>query len=59
MQRDKVSLDTFWPKDESPGDLDNLLEPDEIAEEIIENVEAGLASFRSVLDELTSLEEPV
>jgi len=30
-------------------DLDNLPEPDELAEEIIENLEAGLNSFREVL----------
>ena len=30
-------------------DLDNLPEPDDLAEEIIENLEAGLNSFREVL----------
>jgi hypothetical protein len=30
-------------------DLDNLPERDELAEEIIENLEAGLNSFRKVL----------
>jgi type I restriction enzyme M protein len=47
--RDKTSLDIFWLKDKSLTDLDNLPEPDELAEEIIENLEAGLASFREVL----------
>ena len=47
--RDKTSLDIFWLKDESLTDLDNLPEPDELAEEIIENLEAGLNSFREVL----------
>jgi type I restriction enzyme M protein len=47
--RDKASLDVFWLKDKSLTDLDNLPEPDELAEEIIENLEAGLASFRAVL----------
>ena len=47
--RDKTSLDLFWLKDKSLTDLDNLPEPDELAEEIIENLEAGLASFRAVL----------
>ena len=46
--RDKTSLDLFWLKDESLTDLDNLPEPADLAEEIIENIEAGLASFRSV-----------
>lgn len=50
--RDKTSLDVFWLKDRSLTDLDNLPEPDELAEEIIEKLEAGLASFRAVLGEL-------
>ena len=47
--RDKTSLDVFWLKDKSLTDLDNLPEPDVLAEEIIENLESGLASFRQVL----------
>ena len=47
--RDKRSLDVFWLKDKSLTDLDNLPEPDDLAEEIIENIEAGLNSFRQVL----------
>ncbi len=47
--RDKTSLDIFWLKDKSLTDLDSLPEPDILAEEIIENLEAGLASFRAVL----------
>ena len=39
----------FWLKDKSLTDLDNLPELDELAEEIIENLEAGLDSFRQVL----------
>ena len=49
VARDKTSLDVFWLKDKSLTDLDNLPEPDELAEEIIENLEAGLNSFRAVL----------
>jgi type I restriction enzyme M protein len=47
--RDKTSLDIFWLKDKSLADLDNLPEPDELAEEIVENLEAGLNSFREIL----------
>lgn len=47
--RDKTSLDVFWLKDKGLTDLDNLPEPDTLAEEIIENLESGLASFRAVL----------
>jgi len=50
--RDKTSLDLFWLKDKSLTDLDNLPEPDELAAEIIENLEAGLNSFREVLEAL-------
>ena len=52
IARDKTSLDVFWLKDKSLSDLDNLPEPDEIAAEIIENLEAGLNSFREVLSAL-------
>ena len=49
ITRDKTSLDIFWLKDESLTDLENLPDPNELAEEIIENLEAGLSSFREVL----------
>lgn len=52
MARDKTSLDVFWLRDKSLTDLENLPEPDELAEEIIENLEAGLESFRAVLAKL-------
>ena len=51
---DKTSLDIFWLKDKSLTDLDSLPEPDDLAEEIIENLEAGLNSFRQVLAGLGS-----
>lgn len=52
IARDKTSLDIFWLRDKSLTDLDNLPEPDELAEQIIDNLEAGLESFRQVLAEL-------
>jgi type I restriction enzyme M protein len=48
VARDKTSLDIFWLKDKSLADLDNLPEPDVLAGEIIENLEAGLNSFREI-----------
>lgn len=48
IARDKTSLDIFWLKDKSFADLDNLPEPDELALEIIDNLEAGLNSFREI-----------
>ncbi len=47
-------LDIFWLRDQSLTDLDNLPEPDELAEDIIQNLEAGLDSFRAVLAHLSS-----
>jgi len=52
LARDKLSLDIFWLRDQSLADLDNLPEPAILAEAIVENLEAGLASFRTVLDGL-------
>lgn len=49
LARDKAILDLFWLKDKSFTDLDNLPEPEELAEAIIENFEAGLESLRSAL----------
>lgn len=47
--RDKTNLDIFWLKDKSLADLDNLPDPDILASEIIENIEASLENFREVL----------
>jgi type I restriction enzyme M protein len=49
ISRDKTSLDLFWLRDKSLTDLDSLPEPEDLAEDIIENIEAGLNSFREVL----------
>jgi type I restriction enzyme M protein len=50
--RDKTNLDIFWLKDDSLADLDNLPDPDTIAEEIVDNLEAGLSSFKELVDVL-------
>ncbi len=42
----------FWPKDKSLTDLDNLHDPDILANEIIENIESGLESFREIAEVL-------
>ncbi len=49
VARDKTSLDIFWLKDRSLADLDNLPDPKDLAEDIVENIEAGLNNFRTVL----------
>ena len=48
MQRDKVSLDIFWLRDESLEDTENLPEPDELAGEIVANLEAALEQFQDI-----------
>ena len=53
--RDKTSLDVFWLRDKSLIDLDNLPEPDQLARGNIENLEAGLNSFREVLTALNKV----
>lgn len=53
IARDKTSLDIFWLKDDSLADLDNLPDPDFLAGEIVENLEAGLENFRRVLAALS------
>ncbi len=50
--RDKTNLDIFWLKDESLSDMDNLPDPDLLAQEIVENLEAGLESFREIRNSL-------
>jgi len=57
LQRDKVSLDIFWLKDESLEDSDNLPDPDALATEIVSELEGALEEFREVVDGGT-LERP-
>jgi type I restriction enzyme M protein len=52
VARDKTSLDITWLKDKSLADLDNLPDPDVLAEEIAENLESALGSFQEVLRRL-------
>src|SRR3954452_4606510 len=52
INRDKTSLDITWIKDKSLADLDNLPDPDELAEDIVENLEAGLENFKAIIASL-------
>jgi len=54
IARDKTSLDITWLKDKSLADLDNLPDPEDLATEIIENLEAGLESFREIMSTLST-----
>jgi type I restriction enzyme M protein len=52
IARDKASLDIFWLKDDSLEDSENLPDPDVLAKDIIENLEAALEQFNSIATEL-------
>ncbi len=52
IERDKTSLDITWIKDQSLTDLDNLPDPDILANDIIENLEAGIESFKEIMGSL-------
>jgi type I restriction enzyme M protein len=52
IARDKTSLDVTWLKDNSLADVDNLPDPDVLAEEIAENLESALGSFRAIIKQL-------
>ncbi|MDY0091768.1 MAG: class I SAM-dependent DNA methyltransferase [Candidatus Vecturithrix sp.] len=53
MQRDKVSLDIFWLKDDSLEDLEHLPTPEIIAQEIAENLQVAFAQFDGIYADLT------
>lgn len=52
VARDKTNLDIFWLRDNSLIDLDNLPDPDALLDEIIENIESALVSFKTIKDNL-------
>jgi len=52
IQRDKVSLDLVWLRDESLEHMDNLPPPDVIAQEIVEDLEAALSEFAAIAESL-------
>jgi type I restriction enzyme M protein len=52
LKRDKLSLDLFWIKDKSLTDTDSLPEPDVIAAEIVDELEAALAQFTKIVASL-------
>jgi type I restriction enzyme M protein len=52
MQRDKISLDIFWLRDESLDDSTNLPAPDILAKEIAENLESALEQFATIREDM-------
>lgn len=57
LDRDKASLDIFWIKDKSLADLDNLPTPDELAADIIENLQSALDGFQELMQQLNTASE--
>ncbi|MEI8167819.1 MAG: hypothetical protein WCG26_15665, partial [Chloroflexales bacterium] len=57
LARDKVSLDLFWLRDESLEDSASLPEPDVLAAEIVQDLQAALAQFAAIAEDLTILDE--
>jgi hypothetical protein len=51
-KRDKLNLDIFWLEDESLEDSANLPDPDIIAAEIVEDLQAALAQFAEIAADL-------
>jgi type I restriction enzyme M protein len=52
LQRDKLNLDIFWLKDESLTESENLPEPDVLAQEIAEDLQAALEQFSQIVNGL-------
>jgi hypothetical protein len=52
LKRDKINLDISWLKDESLEDSANLPDPDVIAAEIAEDLEAALDQFSQIAADL-------
>jgi type I restriction enzyme M protein len=50
--RDKISLDIYWLRDESLSESDNLPDPDVLAQEIVDDLEAALEQFREIVVDL-------
>lgn len=52
IQRDKTSLDITWIKDKSLTDLDDLPDPDIIANDILENLRSAIEDFEEIMEKL-------
>jgi type I restriction enzyme M protein len=51
LARDKVNLDIFWLRDESLEDSANLPDPDVLAAEIVEELQAALDAFNGIAED--------
>lgn len=48
LKRDKANLDIFWLRDNSLEESDDLPDPDILAAEIVEDLQAALDQFASI-----------
>ncbi len=51
-KRDKTNLDITWIKDKALADLDNLPEPEELAIDIMQNLQRALEDFNEITQKL-------
>ena len=54
INNDKASLDLSWLKDDSLEDSENLPEPDILAQEIVEDLQAALEQFSLIAGDLSA-----
>lgn len=52
IQRDKTNFDIFWIKDDTLLDIENLPDPDDLVNDIIENIESALINFKTIRDSI-------
>ncbi len=52
LKRDKLSLDLFWLRDESLEGADALPAPDVLAASIVEDLQAALAQFTAIAEDI-------
>ncbi|HZJ03277.1 MAG TPA: class I SAM-dependent DNA methyltransferase [Thermoleophilia bacterium] len=57
LKRDKLNLDIFWLRDKSLEDSEDLPEPQVLAADIVEDLEAALEQFQAVATRLEKGEE--
>jgi len=51
-KRDKLNLDIFWLRDKSLEDAEGLPEPDVLAQEIADDLQAAMEQFAAIANEL-------
>lgn len=57
LARDKVNLDIFWLRDHDLEDSSNLPNPDVLAKEIVEDLQAALQQFSEILADFRNGQE--